>query len=501
MRPLRKIVIVGGGTSGWLAAAVLSSHLKKDLYQIELVESEEMGTIGIGESTIPPFVRLLQKIGIDEQEFINETQGCYKLGIKFVDWQRKDSSYFHPFGVVGKRVGPYDFYQCWLKARSHGNTDALYAFSPCAVMAENGRFFPPQGAHNTPIGGANYAVHLDAKLVARYFRNFSESNGVKRTEGKVQEVRQRDNGFIERVVLASGESVSGDFFIDCTGFNALMIDKTLGVGVEDWSQYLPCDRAIAVKTESANVRTPYTTATARDSGWGWRIPLRERTGHGYVYSSQFCSDAQAKSTLLKNLDSKRISDPHVIPFSTGRRKEIWKYNCLSLGLAAGFVEPLESTAIHLTARGLDFFLRFFPDRDCESSLIREYNRRMSLDYEEVRDFIILHYCTTQRDDTSFWRWCKNMTLPDSLQEKIELFKGHGIVREGVDDLFRSASWQWVFEGMGVRPAKYCPRVDNLDLQDINNHLGKAKAAILAMVKTLPTHDDYLRSLQPSGSEL
>jgi tryptophan halogenase len=253
-----------------------------------------------------------------------------------------------------------------------------------------------------------------------------------------------------------------------------------------------------VKTAAQEKRPPYTTATARKSGWSWKIPLRNSTGHGYVYSSKFCSDAEAKSTLLKNLDAPRINDPRVISFATGCRKKMWEKNCLSLGLASGFVEPLESTSIHLIARGMDFFLRFFPDRDCDPSLIKEYNRRMTTDFEEVRDFIVLHYCSTQREDTDFWRWCKTMELPETLQERIALFKGHGLVREGTDELFRAASWQSVFEGMGIRPNKYCPRVDNMDYQEISDTLKMARQAIQSMVKNLPSHDDFLR--QNCGDE-
>jgi tryptophan halogenase len=493
MKPLKKIAIVGGGSSGWIAAAMLAYHLKRDLCQIELVESDDLGTIGIGESTIPPFVGLIKSLGIDEQDFIQKTGASFKLGIKFADWQQKNSGYFHPFGVIGKRIGSHDFYQCWLKASMSGNSSPLQDYSPSTVMAENGRFYLPSKAQNTPIGGANYALHVDAKAVARYFRDYAEARGVVRSEGMVTHSMRRENGHIDKLVLHDGREIAADFFIDCTGFHSLLLGKTLDVGFEDWSQYLPCDRAIAVKTTHQGVTTPYTQATARDAGWSWRIPLQERTGHGYVYASQFCSDDKAKRTLLKNIDGKLVNEARVIPFVTGRRRELWKHNCLALGLAAGFVEPLESTAIHLIARGMDFFLRFFPDQDCDATLMREYNRRMTADYEEVRDFIVLHYCTTQRDDTPFWRWCKTMDIPDSLRERIELFKGHGLLREGVDELFRNASWQSVFEGMGIRPQKYCPRVDNIDFGQIDTTLQKARQAILTMVKTLPTHDEFLRS--------
>lgn len=493
MKPLNKIVIVGGGSAGWIAAAILSSHLKRDLCQIELVESEEIGPIGIGESTVPSFVTLLQRLGIDEQDFIRETQATYKLGIRFVDWHQRNENYFHPFGSIGKRIGNHDFYQCWLKARAQGDTSSLLDFSPCSVMAENGRFFPPAKARNTPIGGANYALHVDAHLVPRYLRRYAEARGVKRTEGKVHRVTRQDNGFIKSVVLANEHEISGDFFIDCTGFKALLIEKSLSVDLEDWSGFLPCDRAIAVRAQSNRPTDPFTQATAKQAGWIWRIPLQQRVSHGYVYASRFCSDAVAKTTLMKVVDGPTLEEPRIIPFVTGRRREAWKHNCLALGLSAGFVEPLESTTIHLIARGMDFFLRYFPDRDCDPALVREYNRRMSADYEEVRDFIVLHYAATQREDTALWRWCKNLELPDSLQARIELFKAHGTLREGVDELFRATSWQSVFEGMGIRPGKYCPRVNNVDYEQINQTLAQAKNAIRGMVKALPTHDEFLRT--------
>jgi tryptophan halogenase len=491
MQPLSKIVVVGGGTSGWLAAAMLRHHLKPELCDIELIESEEIGTIGVGESTVPPFVGLIQRLGIDERDFIRATDATYKLGIQFVGWHRRADTYFHPFGVIGKPIGTHDFYQCWLKARAQGDRSSLQDFSPCHVMAENGRFFPPARARNTPIGGANYALHVDASLAANYFRNYAEARGLKRTEGRVTEVRRRDNGFIDHVVLADGRQIHGDFFIDCTGQRGLLIDKALGVESVDWSESLLCDRAIVVRTESQGPLLPYTRATAQKSGWLWRIPLQRRVGQGYVYSSRFCSDAEARSTLLRNLGSACLDEPRIIPFTTGHRRELWKLNCLAVGLSGGFIEPLEATAIHLIARGLDFFLRYFPTRDCDPALSREYNRRMLADYEEVRDFIVLHYSATDRDDSPFWQACKHIPLPASLQERIELFKSQGAMREGVDQLFRASSWQSIFEGMGVRPRTYSPRVDNIDYAHIESTLRTAKSAIAGMVEHLPTHEQFL----------
>jgi tryptophan halogenase len=495
MRPISKIVIVGGGTSGWLAASMLCHHFKRKLCQIQLIESEEIGTIAVGESTVPPFVGLIQRLGINEQEFIRATEATYKLGIQFVGWHQRSKKYFHPFGVIGRSIGNHDFYQCWLKARAHGDTSSLMDFSPCNVMAENGRFFPPAEARNTPIGGANYALHIDALLVARYLRSYAEARGLKRVEGKVTRVKQGDDGFIRSVALDDGREIQGDFFIDCTGFKGLLIGQALGVGSVDWSNYLPCDRAIVTKTASQRPLLPFTRATAQPAGWSWQIPLQHRMGQGYVYSSRFCSDAAAKSTLMRSLGGAALDDPRIIPFTTGHRREFWKHNCLSIGLASGFVEPLEATSIHMIARGMDFFLRYFPDRDCDSALIREYNRRMVADYEEIRDFIVLHYSATARDDSPFWQWCKNIKPPDSLQERIALFKGHGALREGVDELFRGSSWQSVFEGMGIRPSVYCRRVENIDYAEIAATMTTAKAAIAGMVAHLPSHEEFLRRAQ------
>lgn len=493
MQPLSKIVIVGGGTSGWLAASMLCHHFKRELCRVELIESEELGTIAVGESTVPPFVGLIQRLGIDEREFVRATEATYKLGIQFVGWHQRNKKYFHPFGVIGRPIGTHDFYQCWLKARALGDTSSLADFSPCNVMAENGRFFPPAEARNTPIGGANYALHVDALQVARYLRRYAEARGLSRIEGKVTQATRREDGFIRSVTLTDGREVHGDFFIDCTGFKGVLIGQAMGIGSVDWSKYLPCDRAIVAKTAGQKPLLPLTRATAQPAGWSWQIPLQHRMAQGYVYSSQFCSDAAAKSTLMRSLGGIALDDPRIVPFVTGHRKEFWNRNCLSIGLASGFVEPLEATAIHMIARGMDFFLRYFPDRDCAPALIREYNRRMLADYEEIRDFIVLHYSASARDDSPFWEWCRNVTLPDSLQERIELFKGHGALREGTDDLFRGASWQSVFEGMGISPHVYNRRVEGLEYTEIAAALSTAKAAIAGMVAHLPTHEEYLRS--------
>ena len=492
MSALRTIVILGGGTSGWLAAAVLSHHLKGSNTQLRLIEAEDVSTIGIGESTVPPFVGLIKSLGINEQEFIAATNASYKLGIEFLDWGNKQQRYFHPFGVIGSRIENQDFYQCWLKARQTGHAAALENYSPCQVMAQNGRFWLPSHAQNTPIGGANYALHVDATLAAQYLKKFACARGLQHSFGKVQQVNRSANGFISDLILHNGEQIAGDFFIDCSGFNSVLTANALGVEFNDWSQYLPCDRAIVTRTTTTGPTAPYTQARAREAGWSWRIPLQNRVGRGYVYSSQFCSDTQARATLLKHVDAPLIDEPRLLQFTTGHRCEFWRHNCLALGLAGGFIEPLEATAIHLIARGIDAFLQFLPDRHCHPSLSKHYNRRMIQDYEEVRDFILLHYVTSQRLDTAFWRHCQTLPVPNSLQERIELFLAQGLIPEQHEQLFRSSSWQSVFEGMGIKPQHYSPRVDSLDAQVLTQNLAKAEAAILAMVKTLPSHDEFLR---------
>jgi tryptophan halogenase len=499
MNPLRKIVIVGGGTAGWIAAAMMGHHFQGKLAQIELVESDDIGTIGVGESTIPPFITLLRNLGIDEQHFIQSTQASFKLGISFRDWWRKGESYFHPFGSIGGTIDIHEFYQCWLKAKLDGHPSGLQDFAPASVMAEHGRFMLPFKAQRTMIAGANYALHVDAKLVAQYLRRFAEAKGVKRTEGIVTEVKTRpSDGFVERLVLKSGQEVEGDFFIDCSGFRALVIEKALGVGYVDWSDVLFCDRAVAVQTENKGATHPFTIAEAQDFGWRWRIPLQHRTGNGYVFCSKYISDEEATAVLMSKVDGEALTKPMVIPFRTGVRERIWEKNCLSVGLASGFIEPLESTAIHLVYRAIDFLFRFMPDRDCAPELAAEFNRRMRADYEEIRDFIVLHYCATDREDTEFWRRCKSLTPPQSLHERMALFSESGALREGLDELFRNPSWQSVLDGMRVRPKRYNALVDRMSYSVIQSTLDQSAPLLAQFVQTLPTHDQFLREHCPAA---
>lgn len=490
-RPLKKVCIVGGGTAGWIAAAVMAEHFKGRLFDIELVESDDIGTIGVGESTVPPFLQLLARLGVNEQQFVRETQASFKLGIEFRDWSKKGERYFHPFGEVGAPVGLSDFYQVWLKARAHGYPHPFQDFGPASVMAREGRFTLPHKLPNTPLAGASYALHVDAKLVARFLRAYAEARGVKRTEGMVQDVETRRDGFVERLRLKGGRTLEADFFIDCSGFRALLIGNALGVGFEDWSHWLLCDRAIAVQTENVGPPPPYTLAHAQDFGWRWRIPLQHRAGNGHVFSSAHLSDDEATAVLLSQVEGPLVTQPMTVPFRTGVRERIWDKNVLSIGLAAGFIEPLESTAIHLIYRGMDFFFRYLPDADCDPLLAEEYNRRMRADYEEIRDFIILHYCTTRRDDTPFWRQVRTMELPPELQRKIDLFKVNGALVEGLDALFRDVNWQSVLEGMGVAPRGWHPLVDRLPFERVPGEFDRARAGLADLAGRLGSHESFI----------
>ncbi|NYT40289.1 tryptophan 7-halogenase [Sphingomonas sp. R-74633] len=488
---LRKVCIVGGGTAGWIAAAVMAHHMKGKLFEIELVESDDIGTIGVGESTIPPFLELIAKLDINEQDFVRQVKASFKLGIEFKDWHKKGERYFHPFGDIGQRVELSEFYQCWRKATLSGHDFPLQDFAPASVMAREGRFMLPFKAQKTPIAGASYALHVDAKRVAQFLRGHAEARGVKRTEGMVTDVSLDDRGFVSALTLKDGRTVEADFFIDCSGFRALLIEKTLGTKYTDWSNYLFCDRAIAAQTENVGPPSPYTLAEAQDAGWRWRIPLQHRTGNGHVFSSEFMSDEEATRILLDKVEGEVVAGPMVVPFKTGVREQIWHKNVLSLGLASGFIEPLESTAIHLVYRGMDFFFRFLPDRHCDPALADEYNRRMVADYTEIRDFIVLHYCLSARDDTPFWRKVRDMEWPDSLKERVELFRSNGSLREGLDELFRSVSWFSVFDGMGVRPRGYHPLVDRIDEVALWAGMDKARDQLAAMVQQLPTHQQFI----------
>ena len=499
---IRKIVIVGGGSAGWICASMLSHFFQKGANQpsqceIELIESEQIGTVGVGESTTPPFLQLIASLGLDEREFIQATQASFKLAIRFENWRKKDEVYYHPFGQIGGPIGTHEFYQCWLRAKANGHPSALQDFAPATAMADAWKFMLPGNLQGSLLSSASYALHIDANLVAKFLRKFSEDRGVKRVEGIVDQVVTRNDGSIEKVVLQNGHEASGDLFIDCSGFRSILNGKAMDTPFLDWSDVLLNDRAITVQTENVQQPHPYTLAAAQDFGWRWRIPLQHRAGNGYVFCSKYISDDEARHVLLSQVEGTPITDTWLVPFKTGMRTRLWNKNCVAIGLAGGFIEPLESTALHLIYRGMDYLLRFFPDRDLAPSLQAEYNRRMAADYEEIRDFIVLHYQTTQRDDTPFWREYQQVQPPESLRQRIELFRETGTLRDGVDDMFRAPSWQSVMEGMGIRPKRYHQLVDTVPYDVIRQTLDTSAPIVKAQAASLPDIGEFLKTQCPA----
>jgi len=489
---IRHVVIVGGGTAGWMAAAVLARLLRNGVTKVTLVESEEIGIVGVGEATIPPITTFNQLLGIDENDFMRSTQGTYKLGIEFYDWTRLGHRYMHPFGTFGLDMEAVKFHQFWLKSHLRGEEHDICEFNLCAVAARLARFTRPGNDPATVLASLKYAYQFDASLYARYLRNYSEQRGVVRREGKIVDVALRgEDGFIDAVVMEGGERIAGDLFIDCSGFRGLLIEGALKTGFEEWTHWLPCDRAVAVPCAGIANERPLTRATARKSGWQWRIPLQHRIGNGYVYSSPHLSDDEAATTLLANLDGEALAEPRFLRFTTGRRKLFWNRNCVALGLASGFIEPLESTSIHLIQSGISKLLSLFPHRGFEPAEIAEYNRLSISQIEQVRDFVILHYKATERNDSPFWRQCRDMDIPDSLARKIELFRAAGRLFRYEDDLFSETSWVAVLLGQNIVPRAYDPLVDTLGEQPIRGNLERMKQLIRRTAEAMPTQTAFI----------
>jgi tryptophan halogenase len=490
-QPIRSIVIVGGGTAGWMAAASFAKHLENMNISVRLIESEQIGTVGVGEATIPPIIDFIRLLGVDENDVVRQTGATFKLGIAYQDWTRPGDFYFHPFGPTGFGIGPISFPAYWLKSWLAGKASRLEDYSIQAVAAAEGRFMRPVHAPNTPLNKITYALHFDASLFARYLRTFSEGRGVKRTEGKVRSVELRgQDGFIESVTMESGEVITGDLFIDCSGFRGLLIEGALKTGYDDWTKWLPCDRAMAVPCERQAPPQSYTLVAARESGWRWRIPLQHRTGNGHVYCSGFTTDEAAREVLLANLEGKPLVDPIALRFTTGMRRKAWNKNCVALGLASGFLEPLESTSIHLIQRGIAMLLKFFPDRNFEQADIDRYNRISEFETSRVRDFLLLHYTQTERQG-AFWEHCRNNPLTDSLAEKIELFKSHGRILREDTELFPPGSWLYVMIGQAIRPRGYEPTVDTLSEQQIKTSLEDIRNVVNRCVSAMPMHQEFI----------
>ena len=491
---IRNITVVGGGSAGWMAAAALATYLGKGA-SIRLVESEEIGIVGVGEASVP-HIKMFngQWLGIDEAEFVKRTQGTIKLGIEFNNWSRIGDSYIHGFGAIGRSLGPLPFHQFWLKLHQQGRAGPIGEYSPQTVMAPQGKFAPGDrnAAPGSPLADLAYAYHFDATLYARYLRELAEQRGVRRIEGRIVGVQQRAaDGFIESVTLENGERIGGDLFIDCSGFRGLLIEQTLQTGYEDWSHWLPCDRAMAVPSEGVDPITPYTRSTALAAGWQWRIPLQHRVGNGYVYSSRHLSDDEAAATLLAKLDGKALAEPRKLAFTTGMRKKFWNKNVVALGLASGFLEPLESTSIYLAQSGITRLLALFPQRDFNPLLIERFNRESAFEYERIRDFLILHYNATERDDTPFWDYCRTMPIPDSLRETVELFRSDGRYFRNGEDFFALPSWVQVMLGQRIVPRGYHPIVDEMPEDRLVEVVEGLRANLKQAVATMPTHQEWI----------
>jgi tryptophan halogenase len=492
--PITKIVIIGGGTSGWMSAAALARMIEHAGVSVTLIESDDIGTVGVGEATIPSIRTFNAMLGLDENDFVANTQGTFKLGIEFVDWYRQGSRYIHPFGTYGVDFQGIRFHQFWLKLKRRGEASLgdISEFNLCTTAAVLNRFMRPKGGKDSVLASLGYAFHFDAGLYARYLRKYSEALGVRRIEGKIVDVRLRpDDGFIDSVVLDHGRVVEGELFLDCSGFRSLLIGQTYKIDFQDWSHWLPCNRAVAVPCDRTSPLLPYTRSTADTAGWRWRIPLQHRTGNGYVYCSDYLADDDARARLLGNLDGAPQADPRVLKFTAGCRRKFWVKNCIAIGLAGGFLEPLESTSIHLVQTGISKLMVLFPDRGFSATEIDAYNGYALQEYERVRDFLILHYKATLRDDTPFWRRCRDMSIPDSLQQKIELFSAKGRALPTPDDLFTEHSWIAVMLGQGVEPQGYDPLVDALPVENLRRLVRHARDVVSKTALAMPLHQAFI----------
>jgi tryptophan halogenase len=487
-----RVVIVGGGTAGWMTAAALAQALDMRKCSVSLVESDDIGIIGVGEATIPTIHWFNQLIGLDEKDFMRKTQATYKLGIEFVDWTPQRASYLHPFGRYGAPADGPTFQHRYIRARLEGATEDFEQYSLTTAAARAGKFEFPATDPRTLLSTLGYAYHFDASLYARYLRERSELKGVRRYEGKIEQVDQHpESGFIQAVRTNRGARIEGDLFIDCSGLRGLLIEGALKTGYEDWSHWLPCDRAIAVPSERVADPVPYTRSTSRQAGWQWRIPLQHRTGNGYVYCSQYISDDEAAATLLGNLDGPALAEPRLIPFKTGRRRKVWNKNVVAIGLSSGFLEPLESTSIHAIQSGIAKLLSLFPTLDFDPGTATQYNRIVAEEFESIRDFLVLHYHSTRGKSGELWNTCSRMPLPQSLVYKEEQFARTGRIILATDELFKEASWFAVLLGQGHSARDYNPLIDSISSAENSEHLRRIREGIQALCAKMRPHASFL----------
>ncbi|WND03577.1 tryptophan 7-halogenase [Temperatibacter marinus] len=490
---IKSICILGGGTAGWMTAAGLAKKLESLNIEISLVESEQIGTVGVGEATLPHIRYFNKTLGLDEAEFMKATNATIKLGIEFCNWGKLGDRYIHPFGDFGAPIKDVDFYHYWIKLNQQGLAKRLSDYSYPIVAAENGKCRHPSENIHEIESTFGYAYQFDAGLYAKYLRAYAEKKGVHRQEGKVKDVAmQPETGFITTLTLDDDSTIEADLYIDCSGFRGVLIEQSLKTGFDDWSQWLPCNRAIAIPCESAGRIDPYTRATALTAGWQWRIPLQHRTGNGHVYWNEHISDDEALSQLLSNLDGKPLADPNQLYFTTGKRKKLWNKNVVCIGLSGGFLEPLESTSIYLIQEGITALLELFPDKACRPSDQNEYNRRMDLQFDRIRDFLLLHYVATQRDDSPMWQYFSQMTLPDSLTEKINAWTERGLIQRYEHGAFLPPSWVAVMAGQNLIPRGFDPRVNALSDQELNSQTSAIADAIEKAVSQTTDHMDFLK---------
>jgi len=486
---IRKVVVVGGGTAGWMSAALLRRVLGEQV-SIELVESDDIGIIGVGEATIPPIQHFNAVLGLDEAEFLRETRATIKVAIKFENWRVSGESYYHTFGAPGRSQAFCHFHHFWTRAQQAGYKSDLWDYDLNYLCAEAGKFAKLQA--DDPIWELPYAYHFDSSLYGQYLRKYSERLGVTRTEGLIEDVSvDPESGHIEKLFLKNGKQVFGDFFVDCSGARALLIGQKLGTGYEDWSHWLPCNRAMAVPSARFEATLPYTRSIAHSAGWQWRIPLQHRNGNGLVYSSQHYSDDEAADILLNNLDSEAIGEPKIIPFRTGRARKQWNRNVVAVGLSSGFLEPLESTSIYLIQSAIVRLIHLFPHAGVTPELVAEYNRQSQEEYELIRDFIILHYYLNERDDSQFWRDVAAMDIPERIMQKIELFRANGTLFKDNLDIFLEPSWLQVMLGQGIVPQDYHPLADKLTDAELRDKLEKTKETKMQPMPQIPGHDEFL----------
>ncbi len=499
---IQNIVIVGGGTAGWMAAAALSRLKSGPKVDITLIESEEIGTVGVGEATIPPFLEFNQLLDIDEREMLAAVQGSFKLGIQFVNWGKLGDSYIHPFGAYGYQIGGISFHHVWHKYRQEGDKRPIQAFNIETMAAYFGRFSRTEDYQRDDLPPVNYAYHLDAGRYARFLRQYAETRGVVRREGRVADVTlDGESGFVTSVTMDDKAIIKGDLFIDCSGFRGLLIEQALKTGYDDWSNYLPCNRAVALPClrEDGSGPPPYTRATAHAAGWQWQVPLQHRNGNGHVYCSEYMSDDEAHGILVNNIAGKPGAEPNFLRFVTGRRKKFWNKNVVALGLAAGFMEPLESTSIHLINTGINKLIALLSLDGITQVQEDMFNRLTGKEYNRIRDFLILHYNATTRDDSPFWNYCRNMSVPESLTEKINLFRHNGQIFREEDELFTETSWAAVMMGQGINMQGHNAMADTVKEPTTRQEIDAMEQSIRFVVQHMPSHGDYLNKYCPAPS--